>query len=99
MRKRLQRISDRGAAVVEYALLLALIAVVCMGALAYVGHQADSKLGDAKLKTALDITTTTTAAPTTTTTNGGGNNGGGNNGGGNNGGGNNGGGNGNGHGH
>ena len=35
--------TERGAALVEYALLLALIAVVCIVALTQLGHQASSK--------------------------------------------------------
>lgn len=38
--------SERGAALVEYALLLALIAVVCIGALTLLGDSADSKFSD-----------------------------------------------------
>jgi pilus assembly protein Flp/PilA len=34
---------DRGASLVEYALLLALIAVVCIAALIFLGRQADEK--------------------------------------------------------
>ena len=34
---------DRGASLVEYALLLALIAVVCIAALVFLGSQADEK--------------------------------------------------------
>lgn len=34
---------DRGASLVEYALLLALIAVVCIGAVSFLGHSASSK--------------------------------------------------------
>jgi pilus assembly protein Flp/PilA len=34
---------DRGASLVEYALLLALIAVVCIGAISYIGTTASSK--------------------------------------------------------
>ena len=33
---------DRGASIVEYALLIALIAVVCIGALSYLGTSTDS---------------------------------------------------------
>ena len=33
---------DRGASLVEYALLLALIAVVCVAAVSYLGHTASS---------------------------------------------------------
>ena len=35
--------SERGAALVEYALLVALIAVVCIGAITFLGNSADSK--------------------------------------------------------
>lgn len=36
--------SERGASLVEYALLVALIAVVCIGAITYLGRSADTKL-------------------------------------------------------
>ena len=35
--------TDRGASLVEYALLLALIAVVCIGAISFIGTSASSK--------------------------------------------------------
>ena len=38
--------TERGAALVEYALLLALIAVVCIVALSTLGEQASSKFVD-----------------------------------------------------
>lgn len=38
--------SDRGASLVEYALLVALIAVVCLGALAILGGNANDKFTD-----------------------------------------------------
>ena len=38
--------TERGAALVEYALLLALIAVVCIVALTTLGKQASSKFND-----------------------------------------------------
>jgi len=38
--------SERGAALVEYALLLALIAVACIVALTFLGGQASSKLNN-----------------------------------------------------
>ena len=38
--------TERGAALVEYALLLALIAVVCIVALTTLGDQASSKFSD-----------------------------------------------------
>jgi pilus assembly protein Flp/PilA len=34
---------DRGASLVEYALLVALIAVVCIGAVTYIGQSASTK--------------------------------------------------------
>ena len=37
---------ERGASLVEYALLLALIAVVCIGAITLIGDSAKSKLSD-----------------------------------------------------
>jgi Flp pilus assembly pilin Flp len=85
MRFRRRRVlGDAGAAVVEYAVLLALIAVVCVGALTVLGNRADTKLRDDRLTTALGGTTTSTvaptatAAPTTTTTRPGNGNGNGN---------------------
>ena len=36
--------SERGASLVEYALLVALIAVVCIGAVSFLGGAASSKL-------------------------------------------------------
>jgi pilus assembly protein Flp/PilA len=36
--------TDRGASLVEYALLVALIAVVCLLAIAFVGRNANTKL-------------------------------------------------------
>ena len=39
--------SERGASLVEYALLVALIAVVCIAAVAFLGRSGSSKLGDA----------------------------------------------------
>jgi len=35
--------NERGAALVEYALLVALIAVVCIGAITFLGRSADTK--------------------------------------------------------
>lgn len=35
--------TDRGASLVEYALLVALIAVVCIFAISFLGNQADEK--------------------------------------------------------
>jgi pilus assembly protein Flp/PilA len=35
--------NERGAALVEYALLVALIAVVCIGAVTFLGNSADTK--------------------------------------------------------
>lgn len=37
--------TERGASLVEYALLVALIAVVCIGAVAFLGGSAKQKLG------------------------------------------------------
>ena len=65
MRKRLRRMGDRGAAIVEYALLLGLIAVVCAAAIAFVGNSTSSTLNNGKLTAGLSTastTTTTTAA-------------------------------------
>ncbi len=60
MRFRLRRVlGDVGAAAVEYAVLLALIAIVCVGALTVVGKRADAKLKDDKISTALTGSTTT----------------------------------------
>ena len=39
--------SDRGASLVEYALLVALIAVVCIGAVIIIGNSASDKLSEA----------------------------------------------------
>ena len=38
--------SERGASLVEYALLLALIAVVCILAITFLGNQADEKFSE-----------------------------------------------------
>jgi pilus assembly protein Flp/PilA len=38
--------SERGAALVEYALLVALIAVVCIAAIGLLGENADSKFSE-----------------------------------------------------
>jgi pilus assembly protein Flp/PilA len=38
--------SERGAALVEYALLIALIAVVCIAAIGFLGKSAKSKFSD-----------------------------------------------------
>ena len=38
--------SDRGASLVEYALLVALIAVVCIVAITFIGTSASSKFND-----------------------------------------------------
>ena len=46
LRARLAR-TERGASLVEYALLVALIAVVCIGAVTLLGNNASSKLGSA----------------------------------------------------
>jgi len=39
--------SDRGASLVEYALLVALIAVVCIGAVTLLGNNANTNLSNA----------------------------------------------------
>jgi pilus assembly protein Flp/PilA len=39
--------SERGASLVEYALLLALIAVICIGAITLIGGNANKKLSSA----------------------------------------------------
>ena len=38
-RIRVRAESERGAALVEYALLLAFIAIICVGAVGFLGHQ------------------------------------------------------------
>lgn len=38
--------TDRGASLVEYALLVALIAVVCIAAVTFLGNSADSKFNE-----------------------------------------------------
>ncbi len=38
--------TERGASLVEYALLVALIAVVCIGAVTFLGGSASDKLSD-----------------------------------------------------
>ena len=38
--------TDRGASLVEYALLVALIAVVCIVAITFIGNQASTKLSE-----------------------------------------------------
>lgn len=76
MRRNVRRwFGDRGAAAVEYAVLLALIAVVSVGGLTYLGTRTDDSIKNPKLTAAVgDATTTTTAAAddddevTTTTT-------------------------------
>ena len=42
LRLDLRRFEDRGAGLVEYALLVALIAVICISAIAFVGTQTES---------------------------------------------------------
>jgi pilus assembly protein Flp/PilA len=46
IRLRLSR-DEEGASLVEYALLVALIAVVCIAAIALIGNSASTKLGSA----------------------------------------------------
>jgi Flp pilus assembly pilin Flp len=43
VRARLANRSERGASLVEYALLIALIAVVCVGAIAFFGSRTSQK--------------------------------------------------------
>jgi Flp pilus assembly pilin Flp len=62
---------DRGAGLVEYALLLALIAIVCVGALTFTGSRTSAKLsvlGEALVRDDVAGTTTPTAGGATTTT-------------------------------
>jgi Flp pilus assembly pilin Flp len=62
---------EDGAGLVEYALLLALIAIVCVGALTFTGGRTSAKLsvlGEALVRDDVGGTTTTTAAGGTTTT-------------------------------
>ena len=42
--------SDRGASVVEYALLVALIAMVCVGAVNFLGRQTSTRYNDATVE-------------------------------------------------
>lgn len=50
IRARLNPQSELGASLVEYALLVALIAVVCIGAITLVGNNASSKLNSVGVK-------------------------------------------------
>ncbi|MGN6693432.1 MAG: Flp family type IVb pilin [Aquihabitans sp.] len=53
--------SERGASLVEYALMLALVAVICVGAVAFLGTSSGSKLKQgAGGGSATDAATTTT---------------------------------------
>ncbi len=45
LRRRCGRLGDAGASLVEYALLLALIAIACFGALTYFGGQSHNSVG------------------------------------------------------
>jgi Flp pilus assembly pilin Flp len=45
IRQRLDRDGEQGASLVEYALLVALIAVVCIVAVSFLGHAASSTFG------------------------------------------------------
>ncbi len=47
------RSDERGASLVEYALLVALIVLVCVVAIGYVGGQTSSQLEDTRLSIAL----------------------------------------------
>jgi Flp pilus assembly pilin Flp len=63
MRRNVRRwFGDRGAAAVEYAVLLALIAMVSVGGLTYLGTRTDDSIKNPKLTAAVGETTTTTAA-------------------------------------
>ena len=42
-----RRLRERAASLVEYALLMALIALVCFAAVTYLGQEAGSAIGDA----------------------------------------------------
>jgi pilus assembly protein Flp/PilA len=66
LRERLK--SERGASLVEYALLLALIAVVCISAVAFLGNNSSSGFD----KSGSSIRGNETAAETSTTLPGGG---------------------------
>ncbi len=60
---------DRGAGAVEYAMLLALVALIAIGGLAFMGSRASSSLSASQsMIGGATSSTSTTAAPTTTTT-------------------------------
>lgn len=60
---------DRGASAVEYAVLLALVALIAIGGLAFMGSRAASSLAASHSTLGgAPSSTSTTAAPTTTTT-------------------------------
>ena len=86
LRDRKRDLADAGASLVEYALLLGLIAVVAVGALLLLGHNTTNIVNE----TGQFGSTTTTVANSGGNQGNGGGNGGGNNGNGNNGNGNNG---------
>jgi Flp pilus assembly pilin Flp len=60
----MKKLKETGASVVEYALLLSLIAVVCIGALQLTGNKSNSKLSSV----GSSIKGASGPAPTTTTT-------------------------------
>jgi pilus assembly protein Flp/PilA len=47
VRARLNLGNERGASLIEYALLLALVAVVCIGAISLLGNSSSTKLSQA----------------------------------------------------
>lgn len=74
MLRRVRRAThDIGAAAVEYAVLLALVALVAVGGVTYLGSSASASLSDSQSNisgttSSTSASTSTTAAPTTTTT-------------------------------
>lgn len=61
------KFGEDGATAVEYAVLLALIAVVCIGAVGFFGQKVGGAMSDAGAKLS-GVTTTTAPGATTTTT-------------------------------
>ena len=59
VREWITRRTDDGASLVEYALLLALIAVVAIGALVFLGHSVNNTLN--QVANSINSTATTTA--------------------------------------
>ena len=62
-RRRVRDRSERGAGLVEYALLVALIAVVCIAAVTFVGTSGSGRLGDARAGLGSDSGSTSTTDP------------------------------------